>query len=73
MNQKDLTARLLATFIGELGEQVETMNRELLALETAPGDRDRLHALFRVAHTLKGAGRAAGVPLVERVCHALET
>ena len=73
MSRKDLAARLLATFIGELGEQVETMNRELLALETTPGDRDRVHALFRVAHTLKGAARAAGVPLVERVCHALES
>jgi len=73
VNRKDLAARLLATFLGELEEQVRTMNDELLALEAAPGDRDRLHALFRVAHTLKGAARAARVPAVEGACHALET
>jgi len=68
-----LAARLRATFVAELREQVQAMNADLLALEASPGARDRLHALFRIAHTLKGASRAASVPLVERVCHALET
>jgi len=73
MNKDQLAARLLATFIDELDEQVRTMNAELLALEAAPADAERLKSLFRVAHTLKGAARAAGVPPVEHACHALET
>lgn len=73
MNRDDLAVRLLAIFVGELEEQVAVMNVELLALEKAPGDGDRLAILFRVAHTLKGAASAAGVPAVERACHALET
>ncbi len=73
MNKDQLAARLLATFAAELDEQVRAMNAELLALEGAPADTERLRSLFRVAHTLKGAARAAGVPLVEEACHALET
>ena len=72
MNREELSARLLATFLLELQEQAASMNADLLALEAEPADLDRLRALFRGAHTLKGAARAAGVPLVEESCHALE-
>ncbi len=68
-----LGRRLLATFLAELQEQLRVMNADLLALEAAPDDAERLKSLFRVAHTLKGAARAAQVPLVSEVCHALET
>jgi two-component system chemotaxis sensor kinase CheA len=73
MKREDLAARLRATFIGELEEQVRAMNAALLDLEAAPQDREHLRTLFRVAHTLKGAAASADVPLVERVCHALES
>lgn len=73
MTREELSARLLATFLGELEEQVRAMNADLLALEAAPADAERLKSLFRVAHTLKGAARAAGVPVVEHACHALES
>ncbi len=73
MNKDQLAARLLATFTGEIEEQLRTLNGDLLALEAMPGDADRLKSVFRVAHTLKGAARAAGVPLVEQACHALES
>ena len=73
MTQQDLAARLLATFVAELDEQVRTLNAELLALESTPEDRERLQSVFRVAHTLKGAARAANVPVVEDVCHRLES
>ncbi len=73
MNKDQLTARLLTTFIAELEEQVRTMNADLLALEAEPTNAERLKSLFRVAHTLKGAARAASVPPVEHACHALET
>lgn len=73
MSQDDLGARLRATFIGELEEQVREMNAVLLVLEQHPRDAEQVRALFRVAHTLKGAAAAAGIPLVERACHALES
>lgn len=73
MDKSQVTARLLRTFLAELDEQTSALNAASLALEAEPSDRERLRAVFRVAHTLKGAARAAGVPLVESVCHELET
>lgn len=73
MNKDQLGARLLATFTAELEEQVRAMNAALLALEAEPAAAERLKSLFRVAHTLKGAARAAAVAPVEQACHALET
>ena len=73
MNPDRLAARLRATFAAELGDQVRLMNRDLLALESAPADPATLKSLFRVAHTLKGAAHTADVPLVEEVCHNLES
>ncbi|MGH7719197.1 MAG: Hpt domain-containing protein, partial [Gemmatimonadaceae bacterium] len=73
MSRDALSARLLATFLEELDEQVRALNDDVLALETSPGDGERLTRVFRIAHTLKGAARAAGVPLVESVCHRLES
>jgi two-component system, chemotaxis family, sensor kinase CheA len=72
MNSEQLTARLLATFVDELDEQVRVLNIDLLALEVTPDDPERLKSLFRVAHTLKGAARAAGVAPIESACHAME-
>ncbi|MBI4542395.1 MAG: response regulator [Gemmatimonadetes bacterium] len=73
MNKDQLAARLLGTFVGEIEEQVRAMNADVLALEADPADAERLKSLFRVAHTLKGAARAAAVAPVEQVCHSLET
>ena len=68
-----LAARLLATFLDELDEQLRALDADLLALERDPSDAEHPRSVFRVAHTLKGASRAAGVHAIEEVCHALET
>jgi two-component system chemotaxis sensor kinase CheA len=72
MSRGSLAARLLAAFLEDLDEQLRAMDADLLALEANPADGERLRSLFRVAHTVKGAARAAAVPLVEEACHALE-
>ena len=73
MNGDDLNERLRATFVQELEEQVRELNSGLLALEQKADDPERIRSLFRAAHTIKGAARVAGVPVVERVCHAMES
>ncbi len=72
MRSDELAARLLSMFIEELEEQLRVMNEDLLALERSPGDAERLRSLFRSVHSLKGAARAASVPALEELCHALE-
>ncbi|HEX9728904.1 MAG TPA: response regulator [Gemmatimonadales bacterium] len=73
MNKDELSRRLRATFIAELDEQLGALNAGLLALESSAADAEHLKVVFRVAHTLKGAARAAGVLPVEHLCHRLET
>ncbi|MEW5847813.1 MAG: response regulator [Myxococcota bacterium] len=74
MDKDTLKARLLATFLGELQEQVRALEANAMALEKYPEEArpEILKALFRVAHSLKGAARSAGVPLIEAACHRLE-
>lgn len=65
----------MATFLGELEEHVQSLNRDLLELERGPAEDRRaelLLALFRTAHSLKGAARSVQVELVENACHRLE-
>ena len=70
--RETLAARLRAAFLDDLDEQLRVLNAELLALEAAPAAPEPMKALFRAAHTLKGAARAASLPAVERLCHAVE-
>ena len=67
-----LARRLRAIFAEELEEQLGQMHAALEALQRDSTDPEHLRAIFRVMHTLKGASRAAGVPLIEQVSHALE-
>ena len=70
---QSLPDRLRAIFLGELDDQLLVMNADLIALESDPADAERLKSLFRVAHTLKGAARAAGAEEIADTCHSLET
>ena len=67
MDKDQLARRLMATFLDELEEHVQTLNRELLALKRAPaGERgERLRTLFRAAHSLKGAARSVNLGVIE--------
>jgi two-component system chemotaxis sensor kinase CheA len=75
MDKEKLIQRLMATFLEELQEHVAALNRDLLALEEDPGGEaraQRLKALFRGVHSLKGAARSVNVGVVETACHHLE-
>ncbi|MEP7013290.1 MAG: chemotaxis protein CheA [Acidobacteriota bacterium] len=63
---------LLQTFLAEARDNLEAMEADLLALERTPDDRDRLHDVFRLAHTLKGDAASLGFPLLSRYAHRME-
>jgi two-component system, chemotaxis family, sensor kinase CheA len=73
MTADDLNARLLRTFIGELEEQVGVFENALLALERDLANTEQMKALFRAAHTIKGAARILGLDPIENACHSLES
>ncbi|WP_257451164.1 chemotaxis protein CheA [Archangium lipolyticum] len=63
--------QLLATFAEESGELLTEMEQQLLALETHP-DEEGLMAIFRGAHTVKGAAGALGFSAMADVAHVVE-
>lgn len=75
VDREKLLLRLMATFLDELDEHVQTIGDGVLALEKGlPEDEltERLAAMFRAAHSLKGASRAVDQEPIEQLCHTLE-
>jgi two-component system chemotaxis sensor kinase CheA len=65
--------RFLAMFLEEAGEHLETLERGLLDLESAPGERGLLDNIFRAAHSIKGGSGTFGFDDVMRFTHVLES
>jgi len=68
--------RLLATFGIEAEEHLKAMSQLLFALEkSAPTESTTatVEALFREAHSLKGAARSVDLIEIEGICRALES
>lgn len=66
----DMT-QYLDLFLQEAEEQLEILEKETLLLEKDPTD-DRMNAIFRAAHTLKGSGRAMGFINLADLTHEME-
>ncbi len=67
--------RALTEFIAEANEILEVLGRELLVLEEAGAsdpDPDRLNAVFRAAHSLKGLASMFGLETIARLAHRAE-
>jgi two-component system chemotaxis sensor kinase CheA len=62
----------LEQFLIECRELVEQATSDLLALEQAPDDRERLDSAFRAFHTLKGAAGIIEFPAMSRLLHSAE-
>lgn len=72
---REFQERLLEIFKVEAREHLAAMSSLLLKLESPEGAglrREYLEALFREAHSLKGAARAADFSEIETVCQAME-
>ena len=60
-------------FASEAREHLAQIARSLVALESEPGDRESLDAIFRSAHTIKGMAAAMGYTVVTRLAHSFES
>ncbi|WP_242137248.1 chemotaxis protein CheA [Sphingomonas sp. TREG-RG-20F-R18-01] len=63
---------LLQEFIAETRETLEALSGEIVAWESAPDDRERLDAIFRFVHTVKGSCGFLDLPRLARLSHAAE-
>lgn len=61
------------TFLSESRELLEEMEKLLIELEQWPTDADRINALFRAVHTIKGSGGIFGFDRLEAFTHKVET
>lgn len=59
-------------FLIESNENLNQLDRDLVELENSPDDRERLSAIFRTIHTIKGTCGFLAFGKLERVTHAGE-
>lgn len=59
-------------FLVESYENLDQLDRDLVALEQDPGNRDRLASIFRTIHTIKGTCGFFGYAKLESVSHVGE-
>ncbi len=72
---EEFLEQLRATFKVEAGEHVQAIQAGLLELEKTPAPEARrsiVETVFRAAHSLKGAARAADFSSIEAHCQSLE-
>lgn len=76
MPDKAFLRQLRATFLVEAREHLQAMSRGIVLLEQAGSDQAQqatpLEAVFRAAHSLKGAARAVELADIESLCQSLE-
>ncbi|CAA9523359.1 MAG: Signal transduction histidine kinase CheA, partial [uncultured Sphingomonas sp.] len=63
---------LIADFVAECREMLESLGGEIVAWEAAPDDKARLDSIFRFVHTVKGNCGFFDFPRLEALSHAAE-
>src|SRR3546814_8073215 len=63
---------LLQEFIAETRETLEALSGEIVAWEADPANRERLDAIFRFVHTVKGSCGFLSLPRFEKLSHGAE-
>ena len=63
---------LIGDFISEAREMLQALEGELVEWERDPDDRERLDAIFRFVHTVKGNCGFFDFPRLEALAHATE-
>lgn len=69
MNEMD---EVVQEFLVESYENLDQLDRDLVALEENPGDTETLGSIFRMFHTIKGTCGFLGFSKLEAVTHAGE-
>ena len=59
-------------FLAESRENLDRLDRDLVALELAPQEAERLASIFRTIHTIKGTCGFLGFGTLESITHLAE-
>ena len=63
---------LINDFLAETREMLQELSGEIVAWEADPSDRERLDAIFRFVHTVKGNCGFFDLPRLQQLSHAAE-
>ncbi|MFY9509825.1 MAG: Hpt domain-containing protein, partial [Rubrivivax sp.] len=66
-------SQFFQVFFEEAGENLETMEQKLLAIDIENADDEELNAIFRCAHSVKGGAATFGFTDVAELTHEMET
>jgi two-component system chemotaxis sensor kinase CheA len=66
-------SQFFQVFFEEAGENLEQMERMLLAINVEAADDEELNAIFRCAHSVKGGAATFGFTDVAELTHQMET
>lgn len=70
---QDLLKEFRLSFLAELPERLEHLEKLLLALEVGgEGVQDSFNALYRGVHSIKGSGGTFGFHIITSICHGME-
>ncbi|HWC36551.1 MAG TPA: chemotaxis protein CheA [Mycobacteriales bacterium] len=69
MSGADDLDEILSEFLVESHENLDQLDRDLVALEQEPDSRALLGSVFRTIHTIKGTSGFLGMPHLERLTH----
>ncbi|MFM7469740.1 MAG: ATP-binding protein, partial [Vampirovibrionales bacterium] len=74
MMMSDIDDGLLQEFLVESREHLETIEPDLLILETQQegADQETINRIFRAIHTIKGASGFFGLEAIKRLSHVME-
>src|SRR5687768_11155955 len=64
---------IVQEFLVESHENLDQLDRDLVALEADPGSRDLLSSIFRTIHTIKGTSGFLAFNRLEKVTHVGES
>lgn len=64
---------IVKEFLVESSEGLDTLDRNLVALEQQPGDKELMGGIFRAIHTIKGTSGFLGYGRLESVTHVGES
>nr|WP_308742339.1 chemotaxis protein CheA [uncultured Anaerocolumna sp.] len=65
-------SQYLEIFIDETKEHLQSLNDQLLILETEPENVETINEIFRAAHSLKGMAGTMGFKRMQRLTHDME-
>ncbi|MBF0435163.1 MAG: chemotaxis protein CheA [Magnetococcales bacterium] len=73
MFSEEIQKALMEEFFSENRESLDRIEQGLLKLESNPGHKELINAVFRDMHTVKGNCRMMGFPRLEELTHKAET